>query len=310
MSGEARPPWESDLDHGHDRLRASLRAAHPLVAADEIEALGSGWDNTAVLVDGRWVFRFARRELAAELLRHEWTALRAIGGELPLEVPRPRWFAAQLDAPEFPQLGYECLPGRTACGVDWDARDQVEAARSVGAFLGALHRWPLDQDARRVMPGDTIRRADTAYRLERMRAPAERASVARPALAASIERAMAVAAELANAAPAAELSLVHGDLYARHVLVDDACSPCGVIDWGDVHLGDAAIDLNFGYAWAPEGPARDAFFGAYGAPVDDATHVRARFRAIHYGVLLTWYGAEAGDAAIERAGGRALAFAT
>ena len=36
---------------------------------------------------------------------------------------------------------------------------------------------------------------------------------------------------------------VHGDLYSRHLLVDDAGRPCGVIDWGDCHVGDPAVDL-------------------------------------------------------------------
>jgi Ser/Thr protein kinase RdoA (MazF antagonist) len=41
----------------------------------------------------------------------------------------------------------------------------------------------------------------------------------------------------------ARLTIVHGDLYARHVLVDERGALSGVIDWGDIHLGDPAIDL-------------------------------------------------------------------
>ncbi|MCH7839494.1 MAG: phosphotransferase [Planctomycetes bacterium] len=50
--------------------------------------------------------------------------------------------------------------------------------------------------------------------------------------------------ELDLARPAKSTTLVHRDLYARHMLVDDDGRPCGVIDWGDVHVGDPAIDLS------------------------------------------------------------------
>src|SRR6185503_15119791 len=44
---------------------------------------------------------------------------------------------------------------------------------------------------------------------------------------------------------------VHGDLYERHVLVGDENRVSGVIDWGDVHAGDPAVDLNLLYRLFP-----------------------------------------------------------
>jgi aminoglycoside phosphotransferase (APT) family kinase protein len=81
-----------------------------------------------------------------------------------------------------------------------------------------------------------------------------------------------------------------------------------VIDWGDVHLGDPALDLSLAFSFLPPA-ARGAFREAYGA-IDDATWDRARFRALHYGVLLTHYGTEIGDDAIRAAGEYALQAAT
>ncbi len=37
----------------------------------QIEPFGEGWDNTAYVVDKRYVFRFPRREVAAELIHIE-----------------------------------------------------------------------------------------------------------------------------------------------------------------------------------------------------------------------------------------------
>lgn len=88
-------------------------------------------------------------------------------------------------------------------------------------------------------------------------------------------------------------TLVHGDLYARHLLVDEARRVCGVIDWGDVHLGDPAIDLGIVHGFLP--PETHATFRhAYG-PVDDDTWRIARFKALHSAVMVLVYGHDTGD---------------
>jgi aminoglycoside phosphotransferase (APT) family kinase protein len=68
-------------------------------------------------------------------------------------------------------------------------------------------------------------------------------------------------------------TLVHGDLGPEHVLVsDDALT--GVIDFGDTHVGDAAIDL----AWALHGTPiafAEALAAAYGVTDDQRERARA-----------------------------------
>jgi aminoglycoside phosphotransferase (APT) family kinase protein len=96
----------------------------------------------------------------------------------------------------------------------------------------------------------------------------------------------------------------HGDLYARHVLIDDHRRVCGIIDWGDMHVGDPALDLSIAHSFLPPS-AHEAFRAAYG-PIDDATWSRARYRAIFIGATLAHYGRQIGDAAIGDAGRVAL----
>ncbi|HYO58921.1 phosphotransferase [Archangium sp.] len=99
---------------------------------------------------------------------------------------------------------------------------------------------------------------------------------------------------------------VHGDLYARHLLVDEHHTVRGVLDWGDVHLGDPAIDLTLAFTFLPP-EARGTFREAYG-DIDEATWDRARFRAFHYGVALMLYGQSQGDESITRVGRDALRY--
>jgi len=88
-------------------------------------------------------------------------------------------------------------------------------------------------------------------------------------------------------------ALVHGDLYVRHIFVDEALEPTGIIDWGDVHFGEPALDLTVAYAAIP--PSwRERFFDAYGG-ADETVRRLARYRAIYSSALLAHYGHRTGD---------------
>jgi aminoglycoside phosphotransferase (APT) family kinase protein len=90
--------------------------------------------------------------------------------------------------------------------------------------------------------------------------------------------------------PTAAAVLIHGDLHIRHLLVDVTSAGAratGVIDWGDVGIGDPAVDLSFGYA-AFAGDARRAFLDAYG-DIDPERELRARALAIRLSAILATY---------------------
>jgi aminoglycoside phosphotransferase (APT) family kinase protein len=91
---------------------------------------------------------------------------------------------------------------------------------------------------------------------------------------------------------------VHGDLYSRHLIVDSANLVCGVIDWGDAHVGDPALDLAIAWMFLPP-TAWPEFIAAYGG-IDSATWRRARFRAITHWVYLREYAESREDANLLR----------
>jgi aminoglycoside phosphotransferase (APT) family kinase protein len=71
-------------------------------------------------------------------------------------------------------------------------------------------------------------------------------------------------------------TVVHDDLYARHVLLDRSMEQAGIIDRGDMHLGNPALDIAIAHRLLPAN-AHDAFRSAYG-PIDERTW-RAASRA-------------------------------
>src|SRR5690606_8628209 len=46
-------------------------------------------------------------------------------------------------------------------------------------------------------------------------------------------------------------SLVHGDLHFRHLILKEDKTLSGLIDWGDLHLNDPALDLQIYWSFFP-----------------------------------------------------------
>jgi aminoglycoside phosphotransferase (APT) family kinase protein len=87
-------------------------------------------------------------------------------------------------------------------------------------------------------------------------------------------------------------------------LLDGQALPTGVIDWGDIHLGDPGIDLAIAHLMLPS-DAHGAFRDAYG-PIDDRTWNVARYRAAYHAILELDYGIRADDAGMREIGVAAL----
>lgn len=202
-----------------------------------------GWDSEARLVDGRWVERRPRRPEVGRRLRRETRLMPWLAPQLPLLVPVPQ------PIPDEPYaVRHELVPGEPV------ADPGPAHGRALGRFLRALHA---------AAPAEAVRQGAPAAE----EAAAERAALAAdfrarvlPLLPAELDR---PARELLEALPACPAdTLVHGDLGPEHVLGHgDALT--GVIDFGDVHIGDPAIDL----AWALHGTPRgfaEALAAEYG----------------------------------------------
>lgn len=295
--------WDADHQVTEREAAALIAGQFPALAPAHLSLLGVGWDNVAFLVDRRLVFRFPRREVAAGLVAREARILPLLAPHLPYPIPAPDHVGAPTATYPFVFAGYPYLPGQTACQVACSDEDRAALAPQLAGFLAALHRLPVDAETRRWAPGDEIARADLPPRLP----PLQERLRANPAgLAADeVARLVELVADLATTPrPPLAPCWVHGDFYARHILLADARHLAGVIDWGDVHLGDPALDLSIAFTFLPPA-ARPRFRRAYGA-IDPATWRRARFRAIHYGAILVEYGAAVGDDAIRAVGDYAL----
>lgn len=285
-----------------DRARAEqlISASFPELQGRPVRPLAEGWDNSVFRVSEELVFRFPRRAMALPGVRREIAILPVIAPMVPLPIPAPAYVGVD-DHPEdpWPFFGARLVPGKELALAALSGTARVPAAEAAGAFLRALHApetlAAVQAGTDGPLPRDPMHRAWPRSRITDTRnllgtLVSDRAWTADV----RVDRLLDEAVELD--APQSESALVHGDLHIRHLLVDTAGSAVratGVIDWGDVCIGDPAVDLSLGFA-AFEGEARQAFLDSYGGCTAEQ-ELRARALAIRLSATLATYGLATGQ---------------
>jgi aminoglycoside phosphotransferase (APT) family kinase protein len=290
------PEWSPELVVDEALARRLIADSFPQFEPGRLTLLAQGWDNAVWAGDDGWAFRFPQRELGVRGLERELEVLPRLASVLPLPIPVPLLKGEPRGDYPWPWFGFRLLPGREAALAALDDAARLRLAEPLARFLRTLHDHGTDAVADLDVPVDPLGRGDTTVRVPRMRERLEelrRLGLGPPAetLEALLERATALP-------PSQEEVLVHGDLHARHLLVDDDGTPTGVIDWGDLCLADPAVDLSIAWSLLPLA-ARRGFEHAYGA-VHEATQVRARLLAVHLCAALAVYGRVEGIPGLER----------
>jgi len=289
------PEWAPQRRITVELASAEIARQFPELAGLPVRAFDAGWDNAVLAVGERWLFRFVHREIALDGSRRELAVLGSVG-ELPLPVPRPRFIGRPSPDVPWPFWGAEGLPGvgLAESGLPVERRGAVAAG--LGGFLRALHD-PARLDEVGDLPVDPMGRGDPARQAARAEQrlatlAAEGPQPVRDRAAELLTRSAPLRRAAAGLDPGDGRVLVHGDLHARHVLVDGE-RPSGVIDWGDTAVGDPAVDLMV--AWAAFAPAeRAAFWAAYG-PAGADRRLRARATALHVCAVLATQAAADGQ---------------
>jgi aminoglycoside phosphotransferase (APT) family kinase protein len=287
--------WDAERSVDIAQARALIARRFPELRGAPVAAAGAGWDNTVYRVRDDLVFRFPRRAVALDGIRREIAHLPRLAPDLPLPIPVPVYIGGVGGADntgtagepgddfDWPFWGGPYIPGRELALSGLDDAGRVAAAASLGAFLRVLHD-PARVPAHAALPVDPMARATPSSRVVKIREWLGALGVSEPSFLRQSER---------LGPPLGSPVVVHGDLHIRHLLVGEDGRAAGVIDWGDLALGDPAVDLSIGFA-AFAGAARVAFFDAYGR-VDGEREVRARVLALS---LCAALGAQATDSLV------------
>ena len=274
--------WEPEREIGIDEATSLIRTQCPEVRFNEARIFAAGWDNSVVMLDDDWVFRFPRRSIALPGIEREIEWLPWIADRVDLPVPVPQHVG---DYAGWPFWGGSHLTGHELAHSP--EIDRVPVAAAVGSFLAQLHAIEPKGD----LPIDPFGRADSAARAERAHDVLD--DLGDLGLWNGDEITDAILDAGSRLGPVTGTPVLsHGDLYARHVLVADGAVN-GIIDWGDLCLAVPAVDLAIAFS-AFTGDARAALFEAYG-PVDAETELRAKTFAIFSAASVAHYAYDVGD---------------
>lgn len=293
--------WEAEYPIDAAQALEMIQTQFPTLAASHIKLIGIGWDNTAFLINDHYVFRFPRRQIAVPWLRHESCMLPKLSEQLPLPIPNPSWVGMPSETYPWPFSGYEILKGRTACHVDLSIEQRIQLAKPLASFLKALHSSSLDEAEKCGLPGDIVGRLNVVRLAPMIQENLQ--EIAQLRLLDTVKPLQNIVEASMHLTPKKHV-LVHGDFYVRHFLIDEDYQLSGIIDWGDIHIGDPAIDLSVLHAFLPP-EAHDSFFHEYGQITEDTWHL-ARLRALHSSANLVVYGHHTGDIPLVREGMRGL----
>jgi aminoglycoside phosphotransferase (APT) family kinase protein len=289
--------WDAEIVVSPELAGELIREQFPGLGR-AVDPFGRGWDNTAYLVDGELLFRFPRRQIAVALIETEARVLPRLAPHLPLPIPCPAWVGAPTERFPWPFAGYRKLDGVPAATVELSDDDRRAAAAPLAGFLRALHSIPTDGLA---LPGDEFERTNLARRMPKLESSLR--ELRQAGMIADPEPWLRLFdGDLPG--PSARAVPVHGDLYELHLLVDERRRVAGVIDWGDVHAGDPALDLSILYRFFPAAMRAD-FLRVYGE-IDARTARLARLRAAFHAAMIAHYAHSTGDAALLRTGLRAM----
>lgn len=234
------PSWQwNHLDHSS---AAKLLAGQlPDVDASGIEPFGSG-DFCIAFRLGDQVFRVARHAEAAGALRRESCVLAKIAPVLPLPVPLPAYHAPH-GCPPFTvhqEITGEFLTRETWEGLPASARER--AASDLAGFLRSLHALPIEIGLECGLA--QIDAAEVARRLRE-----ETANTIRRYLESETQCRLDQTLKRWSSQPDAQRpALLNCDIGPGHVLYDPrTLQLTGVIDFGDIVLGDPARDFIYIY---------------------------------------------------------------
>ena len=227
-----------------ESIRSEIARVAPEFAGRPVAPLGEGMDSIAFSVGGTFVFRFAKHAEAAAGLRREIALLPRLAPRLPLDVPRLE-YVGEHSGTGFPFVGYRLIRGEPLHRTLYDGLPEASregVLADLASFLDAVHAFPTQEAA----GCGVARHGERADYLEDLRRARDDVFtlLADPVRHRIESRLRAFLDDDAHFADAP--TLLHADLWPEHVLYSRAEGRlAGVIDFGDLSLGDPAYDLAF-----------------------------------------------------------------
>lgn len=242
-------PWRSEFPLDVPGVRRLLYAQCPEFQIDTVDYLHEGWDSWAFVINNEWVFRFPKRHEVDAWLQAELRVLELLcRKDLGVRIPAPMFLGKPDGVYPCHFAGYRMIHGTPGSQLEKHLIDKAQVARQLGQFLGELHQIePKELSTIGVRIYDNA----LAQLAEEARSFSDDILLSLPRklipLVAAVFDERSFSPDMT-----AKNSLIHSDLGAEHILVSQTGDIAGIIDWGDVCVGNREVDF-FGIgAWLGE----------------------------------------------------------
>ena len=259
-------------------LAGAIESSLPELAGliSPLRFLGQGYEFAAYESSSGYVFRFPKTEDAARKQMIENSLMPNLSDALPVEIPLPNLLAAPSPQCPWGFHGYRKLSGVAVAEIQDFQPLLPFLVPQMAGFLVALHGFPIDRALALCVPFDGTWLEDLRE-LHQFLTKNLKSRLSPLELHRLDEwwQGFLGTAEMWRFEPV----LVHNDLRPDHVLVrPDTVEISGVIDFGDVVVGDPALDFRRAAAWGGEdfllSVARA--YHELGGPADSEVFDRAR----------------------------------
>lgn len=238
-----------------ERLRTALlqpdwraiEAETPGIAIRSVEFIGEGWTAAAYRVNGEFVFKLPKRRTEWEELDREIAFLAYARPYVVLPVAEHLHQRRQSAGSPHGYAIYRHIPGGSVEPQNLSALARAQLARALAEFLRALHDMK-PEPIQSILPREDEYAVSKQYQRD-----AEQEIM--PHLSAAERRRLGDLFRRHLDDPgnfSGPSRVLHADLSVDHVLCVEQ-SVTGILDWGDVCLGDP--DYDFGYLYDDLGEA-------------------------------------------------------
>ncbi len=220
-----------------------IKKLFPTVSKEQIKVFDDGWDFYVFLVNKKTTFRFPRRKYYADKLPLEVDFITKFKKLSPIPIPNLKLHIDK--SLKFPYVTYPFIPGvqfKKELASTFSQEEQLTITKQLAHFLSALHSFPLKKI-----------KALKKYRLEDLKAWKNRLEkikqIVFPYIQSNekkwIERVFNnffAVMKKSKIKPC----VTHSDIMPEHIIVDPKKhSLSGIIDFGDIAIGDPAFDFTF-----------------------------------------------------------------
>ncbi|MDD4901462.1 MAG: aminoglycoside phosphotransferase family protein [Patescibacteria group bacterium] len=265
-----------------NRLIAKLRKEFPEVKYKKVKLITKGWDHDVLILDNKLVFRFPKKKLYKNSFHREIKFLREFLKISNLRVPDYIFLAKDKNFG-----GYEIIKGEELTPQKYSklsAKQKQKIIMDLAKFVSLLHNIPLKkaehhgfekckpwrqdlkekqkwfEDEFKVKVGNKLSKEENVF-IENFISHHSNPQYFKPALG-------------------------HYDLSHDHIFINQDGSISGIIDFGDLAIGDPSREFNGFYDYNEKMPAQ--VYKLYEGPKDKDFLKRSREHFIHRWIYLLY----------------------